>query len=91
MGHDQYLETFFLYKKKLMCMMFCLNLCVPLVYLVLMESEEGIGSLSLDMELQMVVSYYVGAGNQTQFLYKSNQYFKPLRHPPTLDCVCLQE
>jgi hypothetical protein len=32
----------------------------------------------LELELEMFVSSHVGAGRQTQVLFKINKYFKPL-------------
>jgi hypothetical protein len=37
-------------------------------------------SYSLGLELQMVVNYHVGAGNQTHISFKNNKCSKLLRH-----------
>lgn len=49
--------------------------CTPLACLVSVEAREGIRSLQL--ELQIAVSCYVGAWNSTQILCKSNWATKP--------------
>lgn len=45
--------------------------CVPCVFWVLDP---------LELELDMILSQHVGTVGQTQVLYKSSQYSKPLRH-----------
>ena len=47
----------------------CLH--VYLMYAVLIDQKRALDLLELD--LQRVVSCFVGAGNQTLVLYKSNQ------------------
>jgi hypothetical protein len=42
-----------------------------------LEAQRGIGT----PELQIVVSYHVGAENRTQILWKSSQYY------PVLSCL----
>ena len=51
-------------------------------------------SNSLELELQMVVSCHVGAGNLTQVLWKMNQCSELLSHFSSLKCinsVCARE
>ena len=44
-----------------MCVFACIYVCVPCVCLV--PTEERIGVRPLKLELQMVVSHHMGAGN----------------------------
>ena len=48
-----------------------MHVYMPHVRLMPVEAEEGVRSLEL--ELEMAVSYSVGAGNQTQILCKSSK------------------
>lgn len=43
-----------------------------------------VSSNAMELELQMVVSYHVGSGNQSQVLYKSSQCTKLLTHLSSL-------
>lgn len=49
----------------------CIYVCTPHLCLVPMESEEGIGSLRL--ELWVVVSHHVGVENSTWVFCKSRK------------------
>lgn len=48
--------------------------------------------LELELELEMVISQHVSAGNQTQVLYKSRKFSSPLSHlssPHSASCPLL--
>ena len=60
-----------------MYMEFCLSVCLCSTCMPGRNRREGVGSLEL--ELQMAVSHYVGAGNQTLVLWKHSQWSKLLR------------
>lgn len=50
----------------------CMYICVSCVCLV--SEDQRRASDPLDLELHVVVSHYVGAGNQTQVLCKSSPF-----------------
>lgn len=55
-----------------MCMGFCLHVCLCITCMP--EALGGQKSIrSLGMELQLVVRYHVGVGNQTLVLWKSRE------------------
>ena len=58
---------------------FCMYICVPYICVIAFGGQKRVGPLEL--ELQMVVSYHVGAENQTWVFCKSSKCSQPLSSP----------
>lgn len=57
----------------------CIYVCTPCVSLTPLEARSP-----LELELNMIMSGHVGSGNQTWFLWKSNQCARLTAEPSLL-------